>query len=55
MRQNIANFLYSNFLGRTSKKKHPVQNTLLGKIIYLTTFGLKMQPMAKKPTILTYF
>ena len=24
MRQNIAHFLYSNFLGRTSKKKHPV-------------------------------
>ena len=28
MKQNIANFLYSNFLGRTSKKKHPV-----GKVI----------------------
>jgi hypothetical protein len=24
MRQNLANFLYSNFLGRTSQKKHPV-------------------------------
>ena len=24
MRQNIADFLYSNFLGRTSQKKHPV-------------------------------
>ena len=24
MRQNIANFMYSNFLGRTSQKKHPV-------------------------------
>ena len=24
MRQNIANFLYFNFLGRTSQKKHPV-------------------------------
>jgi hypothetical protein len=25
IRQNIADFLYSNFLGRTSKKKHPVE------------------------------
>ena len=25
MRQNVADFLYSNFLGRTSKKKHPVE------------------------------
>ena len=24
MRQNIADFLYLNFLGRTSQKKHPV-------------------------------
>jgi len=24
MRQNIADFLYSNFLGRTSQKSHPV-------------------------------
>ena len=24
MRENIANFLYSNFLGRTRKKNHPV-------------------------------
>ena len=24
MRQNIADFLYSNFLGRTSQKHHPV-------------------------------
>ena len=24
MRQNIADYLYSNFLGRTSQKKHPV-------------------------------
>ena len=27
MRQNVADFLYSNFLGRTSKKKHPVHIT----------------------------
>ena len=31
MRQNIANFLYSNFLGRTSRKKTPCRA--------LATFG----------------
>ena len=28
MRQNIAHFLYSNFLGRTSQKSHPVEQTV---------------------------
>ena len=29
MRQNIADFLYLNFLGRTSQKRHPVKQAIL--------------------------
>ena len=42
MRQNIADFLYFNFLGRTSKKKHPVE--VLSIIVKYNSYKFLVSP-----------